>query len=363
LSTSEAGRGFTDRLRKDGVAWAVTLCSVFVLTRALEFTVLPSPPLFAGLAVGIGAAIARPTGLTPPTWAVEGAFGVVGVVVGQLLSVDVVRAVAADGATVLAAIVGTQLLAFGGGRLLARAKAADPATAVLGMVGGGATGVIAVSDDVGADARIVALMQYTRVLVVQISIPIVVAVIGVQHSGVERANSSSPNLFVATGACALATVVARATAGVVRIPSPALLAPMLLVGSVALVAPDLLPPVPDTLQSIAFAVIGLHVGLRFNSAELRRGIRLMPAVVVIVTTFVAGCAALAGLLSGWTGRPYLDCFLATSPGGMSAVLAVVVDAGADAAFVSAVQVLRVCLTLLATPVLGWYVARAHNTVS
>src|SRR5262245_45966222 len=99
------------------------LCSVVAVARALELSTLPSPPLFAGLVVGIGFALARPTELRPPTWAVEGAFGVVGVVVGQLLSGDVVRAVAADGATVVAAIVGTQLLAFGGGQLLARTKA------------------------------------------------------------------------------------------------------------------------------------------------------------------------------------------------------------------------------------------------
>jgi membrane AbrB-like protein len=341
----------------------VIVGSAFGVALALERTALPSPALFAGLAVGIVVAVARPRQLSPPRWAVEGAFGVVGVVVGQLLSADVVRSVAADGATVLAAIVGTQLLAFGGGQLLARTKAADPATAVLGMVGGGATGVIAVSDEVGADARIVALMQYARVLVVQISIPIVVAVVGIQRAGIERAASSASNPFGAAAACALAIVVARAAASAVGMPSPALLGPMLLTGSIALVAPDLLPPIPEVLQSIAFGIIGLHVGLRFNSAELRRAAQLMPAVVVMVAALVAGCAALAGLLSRWSGRPYLECYLATSPGGMSAVFAVVVDAGADGGFVSAVQVMRVCVTVIAAPLLGWYIRRVRRAAS
>lgn len=52
------------------------------------------------------------------------------------------------------------------------------------------------------------------------------------------------------------------------------------------------------------------------------------------------------------GVSTLTAYLATTPGGLYAVLAVAVGSGADTTFVLAVQVLRLFVMLLAAPVLA-----------
>jgi uncharacterized protein len=51
------------------------------------------------------------------------------------------------------------------------------ATALLGMVAGGSAGVVAVADEIDADARLVAVMQYVRVALVALTIPLVAAIL------------------------------------------------------------------------------------------------------------------------------------------------------------------------------------------
>jgi uncharacterized membrane protein AbrB (regulator of aidB expression) len=57
-------------------------------------------------------------------------------------------------------------------------------------------------------------------------------------------------------------------------------------------------------------------------------------------------------LSVTTGAGELDAYLATTPGGLYAVLATATSSGADATFVLAVQVLRVFVMLLIAPLLA-----------
>jgi uncharacterized membrane protein AbrB (regulator of aidB expression) len=58
------------------------------------------------------------------------------------------------------------------------------------------------------------------------------------------------------------------------------------------------------------------------------------------------------LLSAATGTTVLEGYLATTPGGVYAVLATAISAGGDVTFVVATQVLRVIVMLLVAPVLA-----------
>jgi membrane AbrB-like protein len=103
---------------------------------------------------------------------------------------------------------------------------------------------------------------------------------------------------------------------------------------------------------VAYAVIGWQAGVRFTRASLRTVLgALLPAAALIVGVIVA-CAGLGLLLSTLTGTTALDGYLATTPGGIYAVLATAVSAGTDVTFVMAVQVLRVILMLLVVPAIA-----------
>jgi membrane AbrB-like protein len=107
--------------------------------------------------------------------------------------------------------------------------------------------------------------------------------------------------------------------------------------------------VPLLLTDVAFALIGLQVGLRFTLEALRAVRRLLAPVLASIALLIAGCAALAWVLSVTADVSFLDAYLATTPGGLYAVLATAFGSGANTTFVLAVQGIRLLVMVLAAP--------------
>ncbi len=338
--------------------WLAVVCAGVLVSYLFALVGLPSPALFGGLAVGLAVALTGKVSLDVPHPVGLTAFAVTGVITGQLLTLDVLGTVVADGLAVAAALVATLVLTVAGGFALAAVTGMDRPTGVFGTIAGGASGVVVVSAEAGADAGLVALMQYLRVLIVLASIPLVTSVVsdgGPDGGGVVPVDTGP--IWQGLLFCAVACAVGAPLAKLLHIPSGALLGPMLLAAAVAIVRPDLVRPTPRLIQDAAFLVIGLQVGLRFSLAQVRLAVRSLPAVVVAIVAIGAGCALIGAGMAAWTGRPFFDCYLATTPGGLYAVLATAVQTGADAAYVTSVQVLRIFMMLLAAPALGWFVRR------
>ena len=70
-------------------------------------------------------------------------------------------------------VSGTLILSLAAGFLLPRFARLDGRTATLGILPGAASGMLAMSAPLGADPRLVALMQYTPVVVVVLSSSVV----------------------------------------------------------------------------------------------------------------------------------------------------------------------------------------------
>jgi uncharacterized membrane protein AbrB (regulator of aidB expression) len=66
------------------------------------------------------------------------------------------------------------------------------------------------------------------------------------------------------------------------------------------------------------------------------------------------------LLASATGQSALAGYLATSPGGLFAVLSIAVETDTSATFVLAVQVLRIFVMLLAAPGLAVLLSRLRE---
>ena len=89
------------------------------------------------------------------------------------------------------------------------------------------------------------------------------------------------------------------------------------------------------------------------SIIVEREVRLVGRLLVPVTLSILGllvaCFGLAVALELTTPASLLDAYLATTPGGLYAVLAVAFGAGANTTFIIAVQGLRVLVMVLAAP--------------
>jgi uncharacterized protein len=312
---------------------------------------LPSAYLFGALLAGLAVALLAPDRVSVPHPAFTGAQAVAGVVLGTQLDSSSLAAIGHAWLPLSLATMATLAISLLAGAALARTTALDPATAALGMVAGGASGIVGISDELGADDRLVAFMQYLRVLVIVLLTPLVAAIAFPGAGGGGLAAASGPLLgdprgWALTGAIAGAGAVAGRRA---RIPGGALLLPMIAAGVLTLAVPGGAFEVPTLLEEIAFGLIGLQVGLRFTTATIRMLGRLLVPVLAGVAGVLGACFLLAVALDAATSASLRDAYLATTPGGLYAVLAVAAGTRADAAFILAAQGLRLVVMVAVAP--------------
>ena len=348
------------------LTWALLAVSVVAGGAGLDQAGLPSSYLFAALVAGLILALVRPAAIDVPPWTFRAAQAVAGVTLGAYLETSTLRELGAAWLPVTLICAATLALSLGAGLLLSRTTPLDEPTAALGLIAGGASGIVGMSGELGADDRLVAFMQYLRVLIVVLSLPILVALaFGDQHASAAavRAAEAVP-LLGDVRAWVLTLVLAAvgaAAAGVVRLTAGVLLGPMLLTGVVVLAVPGGAFDVPPVLRELSFAVIGLQVGLRFTVATMRLLGRLLAPVTLVILALLAACFGLALVLDATTSASLLDSYLATTPGGLYAVLAVASGSGADTTFVVAVQTLRVVVMVLLAPLaVRWAVGRGRR---
>jgi uncharacterized protein len=334
-----------------GLPWLCFGLATLAVGTGLSALGLPSSYLFGALLVGMAAALRVPGRLRVPDPAFTTAQAVTGVVLGAYLNSDSLKAVADSWLPVALVSLGTLALSLLAGRLLARATGCDETTAALGLVAGGASGIVAISDELGADGRLVAFMQYARVLVVVLITPVVAALaFPGHHTGSAQGTPVVGDVSwwaITAGAALVGAFGGRA----VRLPNAALLGPLFVSGAVTLLAPSGTFEVPALLRETAFAAIGAQVGLRFTTDTLRQVGRLLVPVMLSILGIIAGCFALAVLLHATTSASLSDAYLATTPGGLYAVVAVAFGANADTTFIVAVQGLRLLVMVVLAPLI------------
>jgi membrane AbrB-like protein len=332
--------------------WLALAATTAVAAVAFDRIGLPSASLFAALLVGLAAALMPARTPEVPANVFRVAQAVTGVSLGVYVQSSSLSAVADAWLPVAVVSAGTLVLSLACGWALVRTVGLDPPTAALGMVAGGASGIVGMAQELGADDRLVAVMQYLRVLVVVVLTPILVALAFSHPHGADTgpAPSSAPVLgnahdWLLMGvALALGALVAVVT----RTPAGSLLAPMVVAAILAVVVGDF--QVPAIAREPAFAAIGLQVGLRFTPQLLRQAGRLLVPTLICVLALLVACFGLALLLAATTDASLLDAYLATTPGGLYAVLAAAFGTGADTTFVIAVQTLRLFVMVLLAPV-------------
>lgn len=317
----------------------------------MDFAGLPSPSLFAALLVGLVAALSPPQmpEVSPGVFRV--AQAVTGVSLGVYVQSESLSAVAHSWLPVALVSGATLFLSLACGWVLVRTVGLDRPTAALGMVAGGASGIVGMADELGADDRLVAVMQYLRVLVVVVLTPILVAVFfanGPQADGKSPAGAPVVGSLHDWGLLAAALVLGTLAAVATRTPAGSLLGPMIASAVLAVAVSDF--TVPAIVREPAFAAIGLQVGLRFTPDMVRQAGRLLLPTLLCIAGLLVACFGLALVLELTAHVSLLDAYLATTPGGLYAVLAAAFGTGADTTFVIAVQTLRLFVMVLLAPV-------------
>jgi uncharacterized protein len=335
--------------------WAILIAGSAVLALLLELVALPAAlllgPMLAGILLAVNGGRIRLTRLPA-----SAAQTIVGMLVARSITSDIVLTFVKSWPLflgVVAAIIATSAAL---GWMMARLKVLPGTTAVWGVAPGGASVMMLMSGEFGADPRLVAFMQYLRVVVVAIA----ASLVGRVWAG---ASIVVPEIvwfpavdwtsFAAT--LAVAGVSGMIGAGL-RIPGGTLMLPMV-VGAVLEGMGLLVVTLPPWLLAGVYTVLGWTIGLGFTRAILMHAYRALPQVALSIFILMAVCAGLAFVLVRGAGIDPLTAYLATSPGGMDTVAIIAASSNVDVPFVMALQAVRLVIVLIAGPPLARFVAQ------
>jgi uncharacterized protein len=316
------------------------------------------------MATGIAFAIAggRPKPL--PRQLQAGALTMLGISVGLSFPPALLRVFGTALPWVLGAILITGALSMLNGFLLSRWGGVDPASGFLGSVPGAASGMVAMSAEVGADARLVAVFQYLRLLTVAFLSPWLIealfpaapgaapgaGALGVAGAAGEAAAGAGTLLPPPFG---LPAVVLAALAGLwvahrLAIPSGTFLGPM---AAVLLVTwTDLATATfPAFLLKGALLLLGAWVGAQFDWPTVRRLGRAALVEFLLVIALILASAAIGYGLARATGIDARTAVLGAMPGAMEVQIALAFSLGANAPLVVAMHTIRILILVLIGP--------------
>jgi membrane AbrB-like protein len=359
--TSQTGWREARSLRERGVGvqWAALLFLSVLFVLALEAARLPAALLLGPMAAAIVIAAAEGTLRVPP-WPFYAAQGVIGCMIARVFTPSLLGAMVKDWPLFLAAVIAVIAASSALGWLLTRWRVLPGTTAVWGSSPGAATAMVLMAEAYGADVRLVAFMQYLRVVMVAIVASAVARLWTTTSGGAAAEVLWFPPIawtpFVATLALAAAGVIGGV---LLKIPAGPLLAP-LAIGAALHGAGLVTIELPPWLLAASYAIVGWSIGLRFTRPILVHALHALPRVLASILTLIAICGGFAFVLTRWAGIDPLTAYLATSPGGADTVAIISASAKVDVPFVMALQTARFVIVLLVGPALARFIADRHS---
>ncbi len=328
-----------------------------MFSTALELAGLPAVfligPMLAAIVVGTnGGTIRIPRSLF------NSAQTLIGCLVAASISLSIIGTFADDWLLIAGTVAATLAASSFLGWFISRFKVLPGTTAVWGSAPGGATAMVLMAGAFGADVRLVAFMQYLRVIMVSVAAASI-AGLWVDTSGIEP----PPVVWFpaiewqAFGATITIALVGGYAGKLLRLPSPYFMGAVIL-GGVLHLGLGVAMQLPEWLLAASYTMIGWTIGLNFTAAILRHAVRALPQIIGSTIALMAFCGGLAWLLSHELGVDPLTAYLATSPGGLDSV-AIIAAASKDVdmSFVMALQGCRLLMVLVFGPFLARLVSR------
>jgi uncharacterized protein len=335
--------------------WAVLLAASLLVGGVLEWARLPGAVMLGPLAAAIAVQMAGGTVRVPRTLMVA-AQAVIGCLVAQAITPAIVDGFVRQWPVFVAVVALSVAAGAGIGWTMSRLRIIPgKSTAVWGMLPGAATVMMVMAEEHGADFRLVAFMQYLRVVLVAAAAS-VVALMFVHGGGGRFSAGLFPPVDVPNLAMTAAVALAGGVLGLAsRIPAGVLLGPLVL-GAVLNVLGVVRVEVPPVVLIASFALIGWNTGLRFTRDVLTAAAAALPQSIGATVLLMAFCGVVAWGLVVLLHIDPLTAYLATSPGGMDAAAIIAASTRVDLPFVMSLQAFRLMMLLVAGPPIARWVA-------
>lgn len=335
--------------------WGLLFLLSLLLSLAFLCIHLPAALLLGPMIAGIAFSLKGIT-LQLPRSTFLAAQAILGCMIAQNLTGSILTTLAENWPVVLAILLVTLLSSAVVGWLLVRYSSLPGNTGAWGSSPGGAAAMVAMAQDYGADIRLVAFMQYLRVLFVAGAAVLVTRLIlGDSAEAVSQQIEWFPPLSGNLWSTLLLAAVAGFAGRILRIPSGTMLAPMI-VGAWLHAGGMIVIELPEWLLAIAYMAIGWRIGLGFDRQVFFMALRPLPQILASIFALMAICAAMAWGLAHYMQIDFITAWLATSPGGLDTVAVIAAGSNADMALIMAMQTLRLFSILLTGPAVARFIS-------
>ncbi|MCI4678873.1 AbrB family transcriptional regulator [Rhodoblastus acidophilus] len=358
-----ARRNFSFRDSAVPTQWAALIALTLLLSGVLIALRLP-----AGLMLGAIVAAAAISNFDGKTHVSSRAFimaqAAIGGMIAQKMTPAILHEMARDWPLFIAAAFSVVAVSGLFGWLLTKWRLFPGTTAIWGALPGAASAMVVMADAYGADMRLVAFMQYLRVLLVALVASLIARfwAPGAGAGAGPLAHFFAPVAWPAFAVTLAVLLGAAFVAQRLRIPAGPLLLP-LFVGALAQDSGLFALELPPRFLALNYAILGWCVGQRFSRAILLHAFKALPAILGSVVALIALCAGLSVILAAITHKDPLTAYLAMSPGGIDAVAIIAASAKLDLPFVMALQAARVLMVILIGPGVARFLSGAAPAAS
>ncbi|MEQ5774986.1 AbrB family transcriptional regulator [Thalassospira sp. NFXS8] len=347
----------------EALQWAILLGSSVIVGIILHQGHIPAAlllgPMIVGIVMGTNSATIR-----IPRIGFLSAQSVLGAMIGGSMTAAIITSFLDDWPLVIGITFLTLLASSFLGWILCIRRVLPGTVGIWGSSPGAASAMVIMAEAFGADARLVAFMQYVRVVCV-VTVASMVANFWVASSlppgAAVPVHDWFPAFDLGNFGLTLLVAAAAATIGVLlRIPSGALLVPMIVV-MVLHINGWLDVELPEWFLGITYAMIGWSIGLKFTPSVLHHAAHALPKILLSIVVLIGFCAGISVFLVHFLGVDPLTAYLATSPGGLDSVAIIAASTHVDLPFILVMQSARFFMVLLIGPPLAKAVARFTPT--
>ena len=336
--------------------WAALVAVSIAVAAIAQLLHVPAAWLIGPMVTAIVMAV-RGFGRTVSPQGFLAAMALIAVTVSQTISTPILIQLAHLWLPITAVVACSVVAAGVSAWLLARYSPIDPATAAWGSTPGGASTMTLLAAAYGADARLVAFMQFLRVTLVVLTASMVSKLLLGGHvptpHPVTAAGPFQPIAFVETiGVALVAGLIGRYS----RVPGGQFLVPLILAG--VLHATGFFHPfMPVWLLDAAYATVGISIGLLYDRSTLVFALRMLPIIALSTVVLIVLSAASGMLLVPLAHTDLMTAYLATTPGGLDSIPVIGIDVGANLPLILAAQTTRVFAVVFLGPPLAKLIIR------
>lgn len=283
------------------------------------------------------------------------ALAFIGVNIGLMMKVEMFSAIRAFFIPLLISLVMILAGSWLFGKILQRFSSVDEKTAFFCCIPGGASVMMALSEEYGADQRIVAAFHSTRIILFVLMVPLLAGLLagdpGAQGAAVSPPAAASAgihpfDLLLFAGIVLAALGLSK----VLRIPAAPFLYAMLL-GFLFNQYVFEIGTMPQAVIGIGQVLLGGMIGLRFDRSVFRK-LKEIGVTSIIVMLLYLGMSFLVSTIFFWlTPLDYVTSLLSIVPAGAAEMASTAALLDLKASIVASLQLVRLLIIFLLLPLI------------